>query len=621
MFDTLFSGLIHGSVYALAAVGMSLIFGVTNVANFAQGSLVAVGMMTAWWLGSVLGWGLLPTLLVVIVVTAALGFIMNLAVITPLEGRKPIAALLATIGVGQVIDNSLQLIFGTQTRQFPEILPTHNLQVGGLRFGTSDIAAIIMTVIAMAALWAFLKFGKTGQAIRATSQDPEAARQMGIPVASIRHISFVIGAVLAGIAGIFVGLSNGNINPTNGSSIGMTAFVAATIGGLGSIPGAVVGGVVLGVIEALGISWLGDGAHDLITFGALLLILILRPQGLLFKSAAVKSEPMTGTFLENSRSIQLPRWANWLLVVLAVALPFVSSDGLAGAGTQVAIYAIAAVGLTLISGSAGQTILGMAGPFATGAYTSAILVTHYGWSFWAGLLAGGFVAALTASILTFPVWKLSGHYVAIATIGVGAVTVAIIRLWEPVTNGSLGIQGIPFPSLFGATLDTQQKFFLLDIVILLAAVWVVSRLHASHVGHVFSAVGADQDAAEALGIRSNAYKALAYAIAGFFAGLAGALLAHQYTYIDPTIFTPTMSTLFLTIIVLGGMNSPVGAVIGSTILIGLPEILRFASSWRSIIYGLLLVLIIQFRPQGLWSRTVAQAQQKTSSDKKQAVTA
>lgn len=365
MFDTLFSGLIHGSVYALAAVGMSLIFGVTNVANFAQGSLVAVGMMTAWWLGSVLGWGLLPTLLVVIVVTAALGFIMNLAVITPLEGRKPIAALLATIGVGQVIDNSLQLIFGTQTRQFPEILPTHNLQVGGLRFGTSDIAAIIMTVIAMAALWAFLKFGKTGQAIRATSQDPEAARQMGIPVASIRHISFVIGAVLAGIAGIFVGLSNGNINPTNGSSIGMTAFVAATIGGLGSIPGAVVGGVVLGVIEALGISWLGDGAHDLITFGALLLILILRPQGLLFKSAAVKSEPMTGTFLENSRSIQLPRWANWLLVVLAVALPFVSSDGLAGAGTQVAIYAIAAVGLTLISGSAGQTILGMAGPFAT----------------------------------------------------------------------------------------------------------------------------------------------------------------------------------------------------------------------------------------------------------------
>ncbi|OTA26029.1 ABC transporter permease [Alloscardovia macacae] len=616
MIDTLFSGLIHGSVYAIAAVGMSLIFGVTNVANFAQGSLVAVGMMTAWWIGTsfgaALGWSaavtLTVTLLVVILVTGILGFIMNAVVITPLEGRKPIAALLATIGVGQVLDNSLQLIFGTQTRQFPQILPTHNLQIAGLRFGTSDIVALIVTILLMAALWAFLTYGKTGQAIRATSQDPEAARQMGIPVKTIRHISFVIGAVLAGIAGIFVGLANGNINPTNGASIGMTAFVAATIGGLGSIPGAVLGGLALGIIEALGVSWLGDGAHDLITFGALLLILIFRPQGLFFSTksgtGAVRSEPMTGTFLENARAIRLPRWANLVLAVLAVLLPFVSNNALAGAGTQVVIYALAAVGLTLISGSAGQTVLGMAGPFATGAYTSAILVTQYGWSFFAGFLAGGVVAAVTASILTFPVWKLSGHYVAIATIGVGAVTVAIIRLWEPVTHGSLGIQGIPFPSIFGQVLDTQQKMFLLDIVVLLVALWVVSRIQRAHLGHVFAAVGADQEAAEALGIRTNAYKALAYSIAGLFAGLAGALLAHQYTYIDPTIFTSTMSTLFLTIIVLGGMNSPLGAVLGSALLIGLPEVLRFASTWRGILYGVLLVVIILLRPQGLWSRTV-----------------
>ncbi|TCD54562.1 ABC transporter permease [Alloscardovia theropitheci] len=616
MVDTLFSGLIHGSVYAIAAVGMSLIFGVTNVANFAQGSIVAVGMMIAWWLGTALGWGIVPTLAVVIIVTAALGFVMNFFVISPLEGRKPIAALLATIGVGQVLDNSLQLIFGTQTRQFPELLPTHNLQLGGLRFGTSDIVSIIVTVFLMFALWSFLKFGKTGQAIRATSQDPEAARQMGIPVRSIRNISFVIGAVLAGIAGVFVGLSNGNINPTNGGSIGMTAFVAATIGGLGSIPGAVVGGLVLGVVEALGVSWLGDGAHDFITFGALLLILIIRPQGLLFNSSsAVRSEPMTGTFLENSRSIELPRWVNWLLAGLAILLPFVANNALAGAGTQVAIYSIAAVGLTLISGSAGQTILGMAGPFATGAYTSAILVTQFGWSFWAGLLMGGLVAAITASILTFPVWKLSGHYVAIATIGVGAVTVAIIRLWEPVTHGSLGIQGIPVPQIFGAALDTQQKLLLLDVIILLIALWAVSRIHKSHLGHVFAAVGADQDAAEALGIRSNAYKALAYAIAAFFAGLAGALLAHQYTYIDPTIFNSAMSTLILTIIVLGGMNSPLGAVIGSALLIGLPEVLRFASTWRGIVYGILLIIIILFRPQGLWSRSVAQAKIGKNDDK------
>ncbi|WP_137655801.1 ABC transporter permease [Bifidobacterium moukalabense] len=604
MIDTLFSGLIHGSAYALVAVGMSLVFGVANVANFAQGSLVAVGMMTAWWLGSSFGWGIVPTAVVVVLVTALLGLLLNVAVISPLEGRKPIAALLATIGVGQILDNGLQIIFGPQTRPFPKLLETYNLQVFGVRFGTSDIVMIVFAVISMLTLWVFLKYGKTGQAIRATSQDPDAARQMGIPVKSIRNVSFIIGSVLAGVSGIFVGLFNGNINPANGGTIGMTAFVAATIGGLGSIPGALVGGLVLGVVEALGISWLGDGAHDLITFGALLIILIIRPQGLLGGNVDVKSEPLTGTFLGGGRPITLPWWGNAIAAAALLTTPFFFNDYLSGIGTQVSIYAIAAVGLTLISGSAGQTILGMAGPFAVGAYASAILTTQCHWPFLLALVAAGLIAAIAASVLTFPVWKLAGHYVAIATIGVGYVMVAIIRLAEPLTKGSLGIQGIPFPNVFGQSLYTQQMQYLLDVVVLIFALVVVSRIRASHLGHVFEAVGSDQDAAEALSIRTGAYKALSYALAAFFAGLAGSLLAHQYTYIDPTIFNVNMSMLILTIIVMGGMNSPLGAVLGSVILIGAPELLRFATDARVLLYGVLLVLVILFRPQGLFARKV-----------------
>ena len=604
MIDTLIAGFIHGVAYAIVALGMSLIFGVSNVANFAQGSMVAVGMMVAWWLGSSLGWGIVPTVVVVVLVTALLGLLLNVAVVSPLEGRKPIAALLATIGVGQILDNGLQVIFGPQTRPFPKLLTTYNHQLFGVRFGTSDIVMMIFAAATMVVLWAFLKYGKTGQAIRATSQDPEAARQMGIPVKRIRNIAFVIGSMLAGVSGIFVGLFNGNINPSNGGTIGMTAFVAATIGGLGSIPGAVVGGLVLGIVEALGISWLGDGAHDLITFGVLLIILIVRPQGLLGGNVDVKSEPLTGTFLGGGRPITLPWWGNLIGTVVLLATPFFFSDYLSGIGTQVAIYAIAAVGLTLISGSAGQTILGMAGPFAVGAYASAILTTQLHWPFLLALIAAGLIAAIAASILTFPVWKLAGHYVAIATIGVGYVMVAIIRLAEPLTKGSLGIQGIPFPSVFGQSLYTQQMQYLLDIVVLIVALVVVSRIRSSHLGHVFEAIGSDQDAAEALSIRTSAYKALAYALAAFFAGLAGSLLAHQYTYIDPTIFNVNMSLLILTVIVMGGMNSPLGAVLGSIILIGGPELLRFASDTRVLLYGVLLVLVILFRPQGLFARKV-----------------
>ncbi|MDN6802905.1 MAG: ABC transporter permease [Bifidobacterium mongoliense] len=604
MLDTLFSGLIHGGVYALVAVGMSLVFGVTNVANFAQGSLVAVGMMVAWWLGTSLGWGIVPTVVAVVVVTGILGLLLNVAVISPLEGRKPIAALLATIGVGQVLDNGLQMIFGPQTRPFPKLLDTFNLQAFGVRFGTSDVVMAVFALFSMLGLWAFLRYGKTGQAIRATSQDPEAARQMGIPVRSIRTVSFVIGAVLAGVAGIFVGLFNGNINPTNGGAIGMTAFVAATIGGLGSIPGAIAGGLVLGVVESVGISWLGDGAHDLITFGALLLVLIIKPRGLFGAKVDVASEPLTGTFLGGGRPITLPWWGNAIGAVALLATPFLFNDYLAGIGTQVAIYAIAAVGLTLISGSAGQTILGMAGPFAVGAYASALLTMQLHWPFLLALPVSGLIAAVAASILTFPVWKLAGHYVAIATIGVGYVMVAIIRLAEPLTKGSLGIQGIAFPNVFGQALYTQQMQYLLDVVVLLVVLLVVTRIRSSHLGQVLEAVGSDEDAAEALSIRTGAYKALAYALAAGFAGLAGSLLAHQYTYIDPTIFNVNMSLLILTVIVMGGMNSPIGAVIGAVILIGGPEVLRFAADARVLLYGVLLVLVILFRPQGLFARKV-----------------
>lgn len=601
MIETLFSGLIHGGVYALVAVGMSLVFGVTNVANFAQGSLVAVGMMTAWWVGSSLGWGLIPTILAVILVTGLVGLVMNLLVITPLEGRQPIAALLGTVGVGQVLDNGMQLIFGSQTRPFPELLPTHNLHALGIRFGTSDLVMSLVALISMAVLWCFLTYGKAGQAIRATSQDSQAAKQMGVPVTSIRTLAFVIGSVLAGIAGIFIGLFKTNINPMDGGAIGMTAFVAAAIGGLGSIPGAIFGGLVLGLAEAVGVGFFGDGVHDLITFGTLLLILILKPSGFMGSKAGLQNEPMAGTFLEAARPIRLPRWANLGLAAAALATPFFFSDHLSGIGTQVTIYAIAAVGLTLISGSAGQTILGLAGPVAVGAYASALLTMRLHWPFAVSLLGAAIIAALAASLLTFPVWKLSGHYVAIATIGVGAVMVAIIRIWEPLTRGSLGLQGIPLPTFLGRPLYTQQMQYLLDLVILLLALLVVSSIRSSHLGHVFESIGEDAQAAQSLGIRTGAYKALAYALASGLAGIAGALLAHQYTYIDPTLFNPVMSSLILTIVVLGGMKSPTGAVIGSLILVGAPELLRILPEVRIMAYGLLLVVFIIWRPQGIFS--------------------
>ncbi|WP_028933914.1 ABC transporter permease [Pseudonocardia spinosispora] len=604
MADTLLAGLIHGNAYALVAVGFSLVFGVSRVANFAHGSVFAIGSMAGWWFLADCGWPLWAAVAGVLVVTGLLGLLINVLAVRPLSKAPPIAALLATVAVSLILDNLAQLVFGPRVRPFPAALPTNDLHLGGLRFGTSDVVMLAITLVVMTALAAYLRYGRSGRAIRAVAQDSDAALQMGIPVPRIQHLAFVVASALGGLAGVFVGMYTSNVSPTSGAAAGLTAFVAATLGGLGSMVGAVLGGVLLGVVEAFGISWWGDGVRDLLTFGVLIVVLVLRPGGLLGKLPTIPAEPMTGTFLSAGREIRLRWWQGGLLLVLAaVAVPLLADRYTVTVASGVAVYAIIAASMTLVSGAAGQITIGQAGPIAIGAYTSAVLTVVTGWPFWPALLAAGVLAAVVSTVLTAPVWRLRGHYVAIATLGTGAVTVAVIRNWESLTRGAYGIRGIPAPTLFGAKLHSAVEFYLLALALLLVTLVVITRIRASHLGTVLAAVGADEVAARASGVRVRDYKALAYAVSAFFAGIGGSLLAHQYTYIDPSIFTLTMSLLALTIIVLGGLSSPVGAVLGSVVLVGLPELLRITPDVRIFGYGLVLLLVIRFRPQGLWVRS------------------
>ncbi|MFE3053914.1 ABC transporter permease [Nocardia sp. NPDC059239] len=603
MFDTLIAGLVHGNAYALIAVGITLIFGVSNVINFAHGSIFAFGSVLGWWLIAQHGAPWWAALIVVVAATALVGVGIDILAVRPLRRAPALAALLATVAVGLIIENVVALVFGPDTRPFPQVLPTNNFRVGGVRFGTSDVVMFALTLTVMAGLWAFLRYSRHGLAIRATAQDPDAAAQMGIGVGRVQSLAFAIASGLGGLAGIFVGLYNSNISPTSGGVVGMTGFVAATIGGLGSIPGAVIGGFVLGLVEAFGIYWFGDGYRDLITFGLLVVFLVLRPGGLLARPPAIESEPMTGTFLGSGRELRV-RWWHALIAfaVAGVAIPLIADDYGISVGTQILAYAIIAVSMTLVAGSAGQLAIGQAGPIAIGAYTSAVLTVSHGWAFLPAIVAAGVVAAVASSVLAAPLWRLGGHYVAIATLGIGIVTVAIIRNWEPVTRGSYGIFGIPAPSLFGYEFTTHTQIFRLELVVLAIVLAVIVGVQRSRLGIAIRAIGADEVAARSAGVPVRDYKALAFAVAAFFSGIGGALLAHQYSYIDPTVFNLPMSLLVVTILVLGGTASPYGAVLGAVVLIGVPELLRLAPSWRIVLYGLVLLLVVRFRPQGILVR-------------------
>ena len=601
LLDPLVTGLINGNAYALIALGLSLIFGVADLVNFAHGSVFAFGAMLGWYFAAVLHWPLPLALAGVVAATALLGVVIERVAVRPLAKAPRIAPLLSTVAVALILDRASQLLFTPDTQMFPNLLPNASVQLGDIRFGATDLLMLGVTLTSLLALWLFLMHTRLGRALRATAQDRDAALQMGVNVGGLEALAFAISSGLAGVGGVLVGMYYRNVDPSMGYAAGIEGFAAATLGGLGNLPGAVVGGLLLGVIESFGVTWFGGAARGMIAFGVLVGVLWLRPGGLFGSPNAGFVEPLTGTFFGRGRPVALRRWQLAMILVMAfVVLPLAADAYLLRVATIVAIFAILGVSLTLVSGTAGLMSIGQAGFFAIGAYTSALLVKEHGWSFWAALPAAGVVAALAGAILIAPVLKLRGHYVAIVTLGIGAIVVAAILNLKSITAGPLGITAIPAPRLFGQPIESPQGYYLLTAVLLTASVALVVRLQRSHLGRAWRAIREDEVAAQASGVQLAGHKSLAFAIGAFLAGIAGSLLAHQYAYINPEIFGVDVSVLALTMVVLGGMSNVVGTLLGAIVLVGGPELLRPFGDFRILTYGLLLLLLIRFRPQGLW---------------------
>jgi branched-chain amino acid transport system permease protein len=598
--DALTSGLITGNTYALIAIGLSLIFGVADLVNFAHGSVFALGAMLGWWCVAELSLPLWATLVVVGGVTGLLGLIIERAALRPLIGAPPIAPLLSTVAIALILDRSLELTFQPESRRLPSLLATDNFRLGAMRFGTLDVVIMAVSLVSVGALWAFLKYARLGWAIRATAQDREAAQQMGVNVGAVQGLAFALASALAGIGGLLIGMYFSTVEPSMGFNAGLEGFAAATLGGLGSLPGAVVGGLLLGVVESFGVTWFGGSARQLIAFAILIGVLWLRPRGLLGSKGALLREPMTGTFFAGRAPVRIHRWQLALVIVLAaVVLPLCRSNYLLRVASVVAVFAILALSLTLVAGTAGLVSLGQAGLFAIGAYTSALLTKEHAWSFWLALPASGLVAALIAAVIVSPVLQLRGHYVAIATLGIGAMVTSAILNLEWLTRGPLGINTIPPPSLFGRVLDSARDYYLLCLAVLLGCVALVSGLQASHLGRGWRAIREDEIAAQSCAVPQAGYKSLAFVAGAFVAGLGGSLLAHQYSYVSPDMFGVLISVLALTVVVAGGMANAAGAIAGSIVLVGAPELFRPLQEVRILAYGLLLLLMVRFRPQGL----------------------
>lgn len=595
------NGLVIGNVYALIALGLAIIFGVGNLINFAHGSVYMIGAYVGWVAVTKLHVPLPVAFVLVAVVCGILGLLIERLGLRPLQkSSNRIAPLLSTIGISFMLDQLTQIIFSAQPQSFPNPLPTGRIPIGSNSIGVIDILIAVIGIGTAVTLYLFLRYTKLGWALRATAQDREAAQQMGVDVNAVNRTAFVVASILGGIAGMLVGMYFQTVYPTMSFQAGIKGFSANLLGGLGNIPGAMISGLLLGLIESYGVSLFGSSYRNLFAFVIIILVLLFRPNGIFSRKRQAPPEPLTGTFIPNNKPIHVPRWLIISLAVAAILLPLVVTARYPlQVMTNAYLLGLAAMSITLVTGTAGQTSLGQAGFLAIGAYTSALLTLRLHVPFEVSLIAAGLFTAVLGTLLVFPAFRLRAHYVAIATIGIGEIVSLIILNWDSVTNGPLGITNIPAPTFFGIQIVTARNTYWFTLGMLLIGALFQWRLVKSSLGRIWRALRDDEVAAQAYGINLNRYKALAFASSAFLAGISGAFTAHMYSYINNETFTSSTSILALTMAILGGMGNIVGAILGSVVLTVLPELLRGLVDYRYLLYGLVLVLMIRFRPQGL----------------------
>ncbi len=602
--DYTINGLVVGNIYALLAVGLALIYGVSHLINFAHGSIYMVGAYVGWLAITRLGTPLPLTLLCVVVACGLLGMLIERVALRPLRNAPRIAPLLSTIGVGVVLDQIVQLIFTPDPRGVPSQVPDWRIQIGGGTIGALDLLIGVIGLASALLLYLFLRFTKLGWAVRATALDRDAAQQCGVDVGRVSSTVFAIAAALGGVSGLLVGMYYNNIDPNMGYHAGLKGIVAQMIGGMGNVPGAIAGSLLLGLVESYGIAVFGTSYRNLFAFLAMILILVLKPDGIFTRGRGQAQEPLTGTFIAPSAPIRLPWSVIAACIVVAAALPLFVKSGYIlqtlGIGW---LYAVLAISLTLVAGTAGQISLGHAGLLAIGAYASALLVQRINIPVALAVPLAGVLTALIGTLLIFPAFRLRGHYVTIATLGIGEIVTLVILNWDSVTQGPVGLSGIPPLSAFGVKATSGAWIYEISLAILLLLAGFQYRLQSSHLGRTMRAMRDDDVAARSYGVQLDRYKSIAFGVAGFSAGVAGAILAHVYSYINHETFTSQVSLLALTMVILGGLGNISGGVLGAVLLVGLPEVFRFAQEYRMLIYGLALLLLIRFRPQGLLGTT------------------
>ena len=604
----LLNGLAGASSLFLVGAGLSLIFGVTRIVNFAHGSFYMLGIYIAYMLADKLGGGMWfwPALLLASIAVGVIGAIVEILLLRRVYRAPELFQLLATFALMLVIKDAALWMWGPEDLLGPRAPGLSGaVDILGRRFPTYDLFLIAVGPLVLGGLWLLLTKTRWGTLVRAATQDREMVSALGVNQAWLFTGVFALGTMLAGLGGALQ-------LPREPANLGLDlatigdAFVVVVVGGMGSIPGAYVAALLIaeikaicigiGMVDLFGVSFSFSKLTLVVEFLVMAVVLIVRPWGLMGKPQAVSrnSAPAEAPLRKADNALKI---AGGVLLIALLAWPVAtaSSPYLTVLAIDLLTAALFATSLHFIMGPAGMHSFGHAAYFGLGAYGAALGVRSLGLPMELALVLSPFVAAAGALVFGWFCVRLSGVYLAMLTLAFSQIVWSVVFQWDDFTGGSNGITGV-WPAEW---LSDKRTYYYLTLALVVGGILLIRRALFAPFGYAMRAGRDSPLRADAIGIDARRIQWVAFVIAAVFAGLAGALYAFSKGSISPDTVAVGRSVDGLVMVLLGGLQTLAGPIVGAVTFTWLQDaVARNTDYWRAVLGGIILLLVLVF-PQGI----------------------
>ncbi len=593
----LLNGLVYGTLLFLMAAGLSLIFGLMNVVSLAHGSFFMLGAFFGLAVFQFTGSFWLALILAPIPVVV-LGVLMELVFLRPLYRRGHMDQVLLTFGFTFIAFDLVQTFWGRVVLRLPapEALQG-SVQIGLGVFSTYRLFLIGFGFAVALLLWLFLDRSRLGAMVRAGVDNAGMAAGLGGNIPALFTGVFGLGVALAAIGGIVAGPILG-LYPGMDTEILIPAFIVIVIGGMGSLRGAFVGSLLIGIADTFGKAYFQSIALFLI-YLAMIAVLLIRPQGL-FGIKYSDTSVVSAVATTSAPATVQTRLAGLLVLAALLILPFLLSNYPRALVSEIFIFAIFAMSLDLLLGFTGLMSLGHAAFFGLGAYAVAVLGAQFGLNAWLGLIAGVFIAGAGAALIGFFCVRTGGIPFLMLTLAFSQLVFSVALKWRDVTGGSDGMAIAEKPSFFGFDLSNSLTMYFMALSFVVLVYGGLQRLLNAPLGHAFVGIRENEQRMLAIGYPTRAYKLLSFTIAGAVAGLAGGLYAIFNGFISTDAMYWTASGDILIMTMLGGAGTLIGPAIGTAIFLLMKNVVSsYSEHWLSII-GVTFICCVMFFPGGVW---------------------